>query len=644
MPKVRRTKIIIEETSGEKTNTTRVFVNGEKYQEIDFTDDNKKKKSTSKKTTKKNSSKSTTETKSKTSKSNSSAKKESSTKASKSKSNTEKKTSTSKSKKKSYTKAATKKKDDDVKKEEVKEITQLENKDKSSSQEVIELPLVSEDKDKNNEENNGDSEVKEEKELSSEENLNENDENDGGKVDSKNDKESENKEPDNNEIKESVNNKSVDTNNIPILLNDNSLAPLDSSNNKETIDNPEIIDGTQKTENEVKVKDQNLDTLEAEIDEKEKIDNKKEQEKKETEESKITKKEENAKSSKDISTTIKENKEETKLKNEKDTKTVSEVIDIPNKEETNTKANAENEKDTSTSNEIKENQGEEKLQEKSNDNVTYTYVAQEENIKENDDFFKSRIKETFFSKKGLIIGGLILVVLIAILVPVSINLSNIEEENDNRIEINESDILKENFISAGNFFDRLTSLEFSFRDYRSKTSTLTTELTYLCKDDIYSFNLTSNVYYPETQENAKTIDTLEYDLSQNNYLLTTTTIGDTLNVKDKEERCTKNQAKDYLKSVITNFYDNYLSYNALSIQSILDEVSKKEYNEINYYINSETNVYIIEDKSQSLRIIIDESGINTWTRYTTGSGIYIPESSSDPAMLLYEINTNYELN
>ena len=639
MPKVRRTKIIIEETSREETSTTRVFVNGEKYQEIDFTDDNKKKKSTSKKITKKKTNKSSTKAKSKTS-----AKKESSNKVPKSKSNTKKKTSTSKSKKKTSTKASTKKKDTDVKKEEAKEITQLENKDKATIQEVIELPLVSEDKDKNNEENNGDSEVKEEKELSSAENLNENDEKDGGKVDSKNDKESENKEPDNNELKESVNNKSVDTNNIPILLNDNSLAPFDSSNNKETIDNPEIIHGTRKTENEVKVKDQNLDTLEAEIVEKEKLDNKKEQEKKETEESKVTQKEENAESHKDKSTTIKGNKEETKLKTEKDTKTVSEVIDIPNKEETSTKANAENEKDTSTSNEIKENQGGEKLQEKSNDNVTYTYVAQELNIKENDDSFKSKLKETFFSKKGLIIGGLILVVLIAILVPVSINLSNKEEENDNRIEINESDILKENFISAGNFFDRLTSLEFSFRDYRSKTSTLTTELTYSCKDDIYSFNLTSNVYYPETQENAKTIDTLEYDLSQNNYLLTTTTIGDTLNVKDKEVRCTKNQAKDYLKSVITNFYDNYLSYNAISVQSILDEVSKEEYNEIKYYINSETNVYIIEDKSQSLRIIIDENGINTWTRYTTGSGICIPESSSDPAMLLYEINTNYELN
>ena len=639
MPKVRRTKIIIEETSREETSTTRVFVNDEKYQEIDFTDDNKKKKSTSKKITKKKTNKSSTKAKSKTS-----AKKESSTKAPKSKSNTKKKTSTSKSKKKTSTKASTKKKDTDVKKEEAKEITQLENKDKATTQEVIELPLVSEDKDKNNEENNGDSEVKEEKELSSAENLNENDENDGGKVDSKNDKESENKEPDNNELKKSVNNKSVDTNNIPILLNDNSLAPLDSSNNKDTIDNPEIIDGTRKTENEVKVKDQNLDTLEAEIVEKEKLDNKKEQEKKETKESKVTQKEENAKSSKDKSTTIKENKEETKLKTENDTKTVSEVIDIPNKEETSTKANAENEKDTSTSNEIKENQGEEKLQEKSNDNVTYTYVAQEENIKENDDSFKSKLKETFFSKKGLIIGGLILVVLIAILIPVSINLSNKEEENDNRIEINESDILKENFISSGNFFDRLTSLEFSFRDYRSETSTLTTELTYSFKDDIYSFNLASNVYYHETQENAKTIDTLEYDPSQNNYLLTTTTIGDTLNVKDKEERCTKNQAKDYLKSVITNFYDNYLSYNAISVQSILDEVSKEEYNEIRYYINNETNFYIIEDKSQSLRIIIDENGINTSTRYATGSGICIPESSSDPAMLLYEINTNYELN
>lgn len=643
MSKVRRTKIIIEETSGKETNTTRVFVNGEKYQEIDFADDNKKKKSTSKKTTKKKSSKNTTKDKSKTSKSNSSVKKESSTKAPKSKSNTKKKTSTSKSKKKTSTKASTKKKDTDVKKEEVKEITQLENKDKSSSQEVIELPLVSGDKDKNTGENNGDLESKEEKDLSSAKILNENDENDEEKVDSANDKQNINKDVQNNELKETDENKSTDTNNIPVIVNDNSLVSLDSSSKKETIDNPEIIDGTPKTENEVKIKDQNLDALEAEIIEKEKVENKEEPEKNETKENKETLKEENTELSKAESTAVDENKEESELETEKDAKAVSEVIDTPKKEETSTRAKVEEKIIATSSNETKENLEDEKLQENSSNEVIYTYVSQEENTEENSDSFKSKLKETFFSKKGLIIGGVILVVLIAILVPVSINLSNKEEDN-NLTEINESDILRENFISAGNFFDRLTNLEFSFRDYRSRTSTLTTELTYSFKDDIYSFNLTSNVYYPETQENAKTIDTLEYDLSQNNYLLTTTTIGDTLNVKDKEDRYTKNQAKDYLKSVITNFYDNYLSYNAISIQSILDEVSKEEYNEINYYINSETNVYIIEDKSQSLRIIIDESGINTWTRYTTGSGTCIPESSSDPAMLLYEINTNYELN
>lgn len=643
MPKVRRTKIIIEETSEEETSTTRVFVNGEKYQEIDFTDDNKKKKTTSKKTTNKKSSKSTTKDKSKKSKSNSSVKKESSTKAPKSKSNTKKKTSTSKSKKKSSTKATTKKKDNDVKKEEVKEITQLENKDKSSSQEVIELPLVRKEKDKNTEENNGDLESKEEKDLSSAKILNENDKNDEEKADSANDKQNVNKDVQNNELKETDEDKSTDTNNIPVIVNDNSLVSLDSSNNKETIDNPEIIDGTPKTENEVKIKDQNLDALEAEIIEKEKVENKEEPEKNETKENKETLKEENTELSKAESTAVDENKEESELETEKDTKAISEVIDTPKKEETSTRAKVEEKIIATSSNETKENQEDEKLQENSSNEVTYTYVPQEENSEENSDSFKSKLKETFFSKKGLIIGGVILVVLIAILVPVSINLSNKEEDN-NLTEINESDILRENFISAGNFFDRLTNLEFSFRDYRSRTSTLTTELAYSFKDDIYSFNLTSNVYYPETQENAKTIDTLEYDLSQNNYLLTTTTIGDTLNVKDKEERYTKNQAKDYLKSVITNFYDNYLFYNAISVQSILDEVSKEEYNEIKYYINSETNAYIIEDKSQSLRIVIDENGINTWTRYTTGSGICIPESSSDPAMLLYEINTDYELN
>ena len=51
MARVRRTKIIIEEVIGEDEGSTKVFVNGDQFKEIDFTDEKKDSKEEKKKTT-----------------------------------------------------------------------------------------------------------------------------------------------------------------------------------------------------------------------------------------------------------------------------------------------------------------------------------------------------------------------------------------------------------------------------------------------------------------------------------------------------------------------------------------------------------------------------------------------------------------
>ena len=125
MAKTRRTKIIIEETLGENKDT-KVFVNGELYQELE--DDNKDQSKTKKKTTssKKTTSKAKSSTKSKSGKS----KKDSNSKTI----NTKSKNKTTKSNKKTTTR---KKSTEAKKNNETKEV-----KDNN----IIELPLLDESK------------------------------------------------------------------------------------------------------------------------------------------------------------------------------------------------------------------------------------------------------------------------------------------------------------------------------------------------------------------------------------------------------------------------------------------------------------------------------------------------------------------
>lgn len=611
MAKVRRTKIIIEETSGQ-TNSTKVFVNGEKYEEINFTDEAKK-KSTSKEENKKKNSKSTSSSKvKKTNASSSVAKAKKATSKSKIKSTTtKKKTSTSKKKK-----SSTASKKEVEKKESVKE----ESAVKDTTKEVIELPLVSEEKKEESKENKEENNIKEEKESTSADILNENKEN-------------------------------SDSSTLPVVSQDNVPSILESEqNNKEIIDNPEIIDGDVKTENEVKEKDNKPETLDAEIvekEEKKEEDETLKEDKEDTKEETTSNEKDTSKEESKVSETKEENKKEeiNQKEDKEDTYKVDDKKEEVKEEKEDQKPEEVKEEASSvlenkTENKNEENK-EEQIEETNNEQeIKYIYVptsSDEENKKE--ETTKDKLKRFFLSTKGLIIGGVILVVLIAILVPVSMNLSTEEKPNENLVKINEDDISKENFISAGNFFDNLTSLNLTFTDNRSSTSTLHLKLNYSYQNDIYFFELSSRVFYKDDEIVQTTVDKIEQG-ENSNYLFTTKVDGDTLNVKDEEETLTKVQAKDRLKDIITSFYNDYCSYNAASVNDVIDEVKNEENNPLTYYFNKSNERYLIKNEYETLVVNFNELGLFETVDYLSG-GMCPPGAYCEPSAKLYGLSIEY---
>lgn len=216
MAKTRRTKIIIEETLGENKDT-KVFVNGELYQELeDDTNQSKAKKKTT--SSKKAPSKAKSSTKSKSAK----AKKDSNSKTT----NTKSKNKTTKSNKKTTTK---KKSTKSKKKNDTKEV-----KDKN----IIDLPLIDESKEIENKESTSN---KSEKEGTSASFLDE---------------------------KQEI----VEIKDASIVPLNNEISELKSNDNKkEIIENVEIID-PKKEEIVEKEEEKKLDVLEAKVIKKEDLE------------------------------------------------------------------------------------------------------------------------------------------------------------------------------------------------------------------------------------------------------------------------------------------------------------------------------------------------------------------------------------
>ena len=215
MAKTRRTKIIIEETLGENKDT-KVFVNGEQYQELE--DDNNQSK-TKKKTT--SSKKATSKAKSSTKSKSVKTKKDSNSKTI----NTKSKNKTTKSNKKTTTKKSTKAK----KNNETKEV-----KDNN----IIKLPLLDESK-----------------EIENKDSINNESEKEGTSASFLEEKQ---------EI--------VEIKDASIVPLNNEISELKSNDNKkEIIENVEIID-PKKEEIIEKEEEKKLDILEAKVIKKEDLE------------------------------------------------------------------------------------------------------------------------------------------------------------------------------------------------------------------------------------------------------------------------------------------------------------------------------------------------------------------------------------
>lgn len=581
MAKVRRTKIIIEEVVGEDEGSTKVFVNGDQFKEIDFTDKKKDSKEEKKKTT---------STKKKTSSNKSSSA------ATKKKATSSKKKTTSSSKKKSTkSKTSSKKKTTSTSKKKDENIKEVQDTQSTS---VIELPLR-----------------EEKKEDQAEEQISSNTTKDSGFA----------------EISVKNEDKIIE-NAVPTTIEENGVSLVDKEkNNKEVIDNPEVIDGDIKATNEVEIKGEKPETLEAEIVEKEEKaeeisayeENEKESAKNESDTS--------LEESKSEETTKEENIEENKIsepskEKDEDDKGIKEN-DVDQIEETNDKSSEETSKETETKEE--------------NAPTTYTVIeSNDSDSKNNSNKEESKISK-LFSTKGLIVGGVILVVLLAILIPVSLNLSN-QSSNNHLIEISKEDINKNNFISSSAFFDNLESLELDIYDIRSTTTSLKTSLNYSYINEIYSFESTNEIYYIEEETTETSTDKLTYNQNEDNYTLTTTVNGESLDIKDQTNTYTKNQAKEILQGVINNFYSNYLNCNGSSINALIDEVTKKEESTLKYYYHDEANTYQIRDSSNSLLIVFDEYGIIQNADYSY-PGWCLQETPSEPGIKYYTLNLSYTL-
>ena len=218
MAKVRRTKIIIEEVVGEDEGSTKVFVNGDQFKEIDFTDEKKDNKEEKKKTT-------STKKKTSSNKYSTSTKKKETSSKKKTTSSSKKRSTKSKNSSEKKTTSTSKKKEENKKEVQVTQPTSS----------VIELPLK-----------------EEKKEVQVEEQIFSNAKNESGFA----------------EISVKNEDKIIE-NAVPTTIEESRVSLLNQEeNNKEVIDNPEVIDGEIKATNEVEIKDEKPETLEAEIVEK----------------------------------------------------------------------------------------------------------------------------------------------------------------------------------------------------------------------------------------------------------------------------------------------------------------------------------------------------------------------------------------
>ena len=599
----RRTTIIIEEEIGLE-NTKSVFVNEENAKEIKTT---KTKKSTSKnksETTKTKTNSTTSKSKTNTSKTKSTSKKD-----------TKKKISLKKSSKKSSV----------TKEKEIKETTsplEIETKEnlESTQSSIIELPSP------NQKENTKD--LKNEIVIKEEEKL------------------------------------------TPSLLNN------DNKETKETITNPEIIDPIKDVinnkEDKVNKGKEDIDTIDATIIEKDNSNKNPSKENKEDSfKSNLDKeKEEKPKDSEEnnLPTQKEEDKDKSKEKESKDDAILeAKKEDKDNKEESDTssedkKEDNSKEKDTNseTKNEAVMPETAVQLNQTQNQNTSSlktqkeTQEESQQDTKENKEDSKKlplsvKLNPLSFMKlftkskyKGVIIGTTILVILVAILVPLSINLLN----KDPYKEINEEDINKVNFITKDDFFNEVAS--FDLKLATSKYNETTSD-GYL----VSSFNKVNGEYafsyetvFDDSPEVSMKENPLEYkieikiDEATNKYQLNNYEDGALINTSSLEE----NEAISYIKEYVNSFYDSYLIFDSEYLKGVINEVQENNFLP-KYFINEETHeIKVSSSPSDTYEFNYDQNGI-------IKDGIYassIKESKDNPesttSKIYSELEFKYTLN
>ena len=244
-----------------------------------------------------------------------------------------------------------------------------------------------------------------------------------------------------------------------------------------------------------------------------------------------------------------------------------------------------------------------------------------------------------FSKskyKGVIIGTTILVILIAILVPISINLLN----KDPYKEINEEDINKETFITKDEFFNEVTN--FDLKLATSKYNDVTSEGYLLSSfnkvNDIYSFSYESR--FDDIAESSVKGGPIVYkieitlDEETNKYKINNYEDSTLVNTSSLSE----SEAISYIKEYVNLFYDAYLIYDSEYLKGIIKE-GKASNSSPKYFINEETSeIKLSSSPSDVYEFNYDQNGIIKDGIYATS----IKESKDNPNSEINKIYSQLE--
>ena len=573
MPKVRKTTIIIEEHIGEDKNTT-VFVNGDEAKKVSNSTAKEKVSNTSKaeNNTKTNGSKNAKKSNvnknnSKTSSNSSTSKKSTKSIKNTAKSTSKKKTSsktktntksknTSKSNQTNSTKAKNEKVNTSSKTEEVK-------KDESlilATQETT-MPVLESNQDKEGV-----------KEANSEKEIKTNEENNNDTKQEKNSNknivsiiESESKEETNDNSSLSLTSTSL-----------NLSTKENKEDNKETIDNPEIVDPKKEETDDKEDKETKKDDfiLEGEIVDKDK----------------------EVKSSNAYTEEAKESEDKVNTKEEISTNDQTKYVFVPSSNEESEKINNEDEATKDSNKEdIKSDESNNEATSStatSSNETTYTTVPKEENlpVKENTKVSKSSLLAFFDDSKSkyLKIGALLLLVILVVLIPLLVYFNEYQKSKDNSFqEISPEEIIKDDFYkSFEEFFSDLN--EFNAKLEYENVETLSNIETVICfqnKNEKYTFiseskeTLASNTISYHYQE-------FSFDENENEYIQI---IRNEENDEGTITPATQGNLLDVARPTIKNLYEQYISFESSFFNAVIER--EKETNPPIYQYNKRQNLY-----------------------------------------------------